>query len=80
MQPSTSDHDILRHRLVDLEEKLAIATGEIEALRRQRNEYEEAIGALDEANQALQGQVMARLRGGGDIQQASHRSNSSGSV
>ena len=58
-QPSTSDHEVLRRRLADVEEKLAIGVGEVEELRRQRNEYEEAIGGLDELNQGLQVQVDA---------------------
>lgn len=43
---------------------MAIGQAEVEELRRQRNEYEEAIGGLDEMNQALQAQVSPCVWGG----------------
>jgi hypothetical protein len=47
----------LQHRLIDYEQKLALKIGELEDLKRQRNEYEETISTMDDLNQRLHLQV-----------------------
>ncbi|GAX85115.1 hypothetical protein CEUSTIGMA_g12535.t1 [Chlamydomonas eustigma] len=56
-QPSASEFEVMKRRVVDYEEKLVILHSDVESLSQQRNEYEEAIGSLDELNQAMQTQV-----------------------
>lgn len=50
-------HQVLRKRCVDYEEKLAVVSGELDDLRKQRDEYEDAISSLDEACNQLRAQV-----------------------
>ena len=54
---SIEQQEALQKRLSDSEQKLALRLTEVDDLRRQRNEYEEAIAVLDDTNARLQIQV-----------------------
>lgn len=52
-----SQHEVMKRRLVDYEDKMAALKAEVEELKGQRDDYEAAISSLEESNGALAAQV-----------------------
>ena len=54
-----SQHEVMKRRLSDYEEKMVAVRSEVEELKGQRDDYEAAISSLEEINSALSAQVNA---------------------